>query len=95
MSNNVGIDIDSKKTGDGSETFKGNNMSGMNVNQIKDEHQASFSPTFMNASNIIPSLENLTNQKREIVNIIKIQPLEKIKEENSLDKSANKNNNFN
>ena len=89
------MDIDSKKTGDGSETFKGNNMSGMNVNQIKDEHQASFSPTFMNASNIIPSLENLTNQKREIVNIIKIQPLEKIKEENSLDKSANKNNNFN
>jgi len=72
VSNNVGIDIDSKKTGDGSETFKGNNMSGMNVNQIKDEHQASFSPTFMNASNIIPSLENLTNQKREIVNIIKI-----------------------
>ena len=70
-------------------------MSGMNVNQNKDEHQASFSPTFMNASNIIPSLENLTNQKREIVNIIKIQPLEKIKEENSLDKSANKNNNFN
>ena len=70
-------------------------MSGMNVNQIKDEHQASFSPTFMNASNIIPSLENLTSQKREIVNIIKIQPLEKIKEENSLDKSANKNNNFN
>ena len=70
-------------------------MSGMNVTQIKDEHQASFSPTFMNASNIIPSLENLTSQKREIVNIIKIQPLEKIKEENSLDKSANKNNNFN
>ena len=89
------MDIDSKKTGDGSETFKGNNMSGMNVTQIKDEHQASFSPTFMNASNIIPSLENLTSQKREIVNIIKIQPLEKIKEENSLDKSANKNNNFN
>jgi len=55
------MDIDSKKTGDGSETFKGNNMSGMNVTQIKDEHQASFSPTFMNASNIIPSLENLTN----------------------------------
>ena len=68
MSNNVGIDIDSKKTGDGSETFKGNNMSGMNVTQIKDEHQASFSPTFMNASNIVPSLvfENLIDK----INII-------------------------
>ena len=47
-------------------------MSGMNVAQIKDEQQSTLSPTFMNASNIITSLENLINQKREIVNIIKI-----------------------